>query len=401
MKKTKILFVISNINIGGPQKSLLALLDRIDYNLFDVSVLVMYPEGDLKSFYNKEVKFIEPPRIVTAATIPSRNTKEYLKVFLKEKRFDMFLGALKAIFNNVALKKIMNQERQKFWKKFGRTIPKLENTFDMAFGILGLSTYYIVDCVESEKKYHWIRSDTRILNRDIEIDSLYYSKLDGSLSVSKECGDIFVHIYPFMKDRVKVFHNYIPVSFYNKLDYDRKLIGSYQGYYKIISVMRLDPLKGIEMAIEACSILISKGYRIKWFVLGDGKHRSEVEKIIKANNLQESFILLGFQLNTLSLINEADIFVHPSRTEGKSNAVDEAKYAGKPIVVTNYETVGDQITDGVNGLICDMNGEAVAKSVERLILDETLRSKLSDACRGYEDGIKDISGFLNSLTSVY
>ncbi|WP_085990889.1 glycosyltransferase [Oceanobacillus senegalensis] len=397
MKKIKLLFIISNINIGGPQKSLLALLDKLDYNLFDVSIYVLKPGGRLKKYYNKKVKFLETDELVTAATLPSENTISYLKTFIKKRKFKMFIGALRALLNHILLRKNMNQERQKFWEKNADAIPRLNDYYDLAFGILGLSTYFMLDAVEANQKFHWIRSDTRILNRDTKIDASYYKKLDGALSVSKECAEIFIEMYPFMKERIEVFYNYIPESFYKRLDYDETLMKTEDNYIKLVTVTRLDPLKGIEMAIESCKYLVDRGFKIKWFILGDGKFRAEIEKMIVEKGIKDSFILLGFQLNTLSFIKDADIFVHPSRTEGKSNAVDEAKFVGKPIVVTNYDTVAEQIEHGVTGLICSMSGEEIANSIEKIINNNDLRENLMKNCKYHRDGTTDASKFLVDL----
>ncbi|MGM0830639.1 MAG: glycosyltransferase [Bacillota bacterium] len=397
MKKIKLLFVISNINIGGPQKSLLALLDKIDYNLFDVSVYVMKPGGVLKEYFNENVHFLKAEDLVTATMIPSNNTVSYLKTFVEKGKLKMLLGALKVLFNHLVLRKNMNQERQKFWEKNKGTIPKLNGSYDLAFGILGLSTYFVVDSVDANKKFHWIRSDTRILNRDTKLDANYYKKLDGALSVSSECAEIFGDMYPFLKDKTKVFYNHIPESFYKILNYDKTLMKASNNYTRLITVTRLDPLKGIEMAIEACRLLVDRGFKIKWYILGDGKFRDEIEKMIEDKGIKDSFILLGFQLNTLSFINDADIFVHPSRTEGKSNAVDEAKFVGKPIIVTNYDTVKEQIEDKVTGLICGMNGKEIADAVEKLLNDKNLCSILASNCRNQRDGTEDVTKFFIDL----
>src|SRR5699024_3987335 len=121
-------------------------------------------------------------------------------------------------------------------------------------------------------------------------------------------------------------------------------------------------------------------YKIKWFFLGDGKFRREVEHLIEKNGLQEQFVLLGFQMNTLSFIKDAYIVVHPSRTEGKSNAVDEAKFIDKPIVVTRYDTVKEQITDGTTGVISELDGLDLAKKIEEVINDKNLQNFLLKNC---------------------
>ncbi|MEK0089852.1 glycosyltransferase [Tetragenococcus halophilus] len=391
MEKKKLLFVISNLNIGGPQKSLLALLDNIDYDIFDVDVCVLRPDGELASFFNKNVNFIDVSELLTAATLPSENIVYWLKVLLKQGQYRMFSDAIISIARHIFLKRNMNQERQKFWRKHANQLPKFSKEYDLSFGILGLSTYVIVDLVSSMKKFHWVRSDVRILNRNTEIDGEYYNFLTGALAVSKKCGEIFENMYPHMRNKTKVFYNYIPEKFYNNISFDSSLIEKNNDETTILTVTRLDPLKGIELAIEACRILVDDGINIKWYVLGNGKYRKKVEELIKEKGLQNKFILLGFQLNTLEFIKNVDIFVHPSRTEGKSNAVDEAKFVGKPIVVTNYDTVSEQIEDKTTGLIADMTGKSIALALERLIDDKELQLFLAKNCLNSKDASEQVT----------
>lgn len=393
----RLLFILGNINIGGPQKSLLALLDKLDYSRFQADVLVMQPGGELQQYYNPHVRFLDTPEVVTAATIPGKRSLYWLMVLLRHRKFRLFIAAFLAMIRHLLFHINMNQARQRIWRKHGQDLPKLPGSYDIAFCIPGLPTYYVADCVQADKKYNQIISDTRILQRDEAIDALYYRKMDGFLSVSTECADIFADIYPFTKGHIQVLYNYIPVGFYERMECDLSIIKDRKARYKIMTICRLDPLKGIEMAIEACRILLDRGYDICWFVLGNGSFRTEIESMLKEKQIEDRFILTGFQLNTLKFLQEADLYVHPSRTEGKSNAVDEAKYAGKPIVLTNYSTAGEVISDHMNGIICDMSGEAIADAVQEMIQNPELAACFGDRCRGHEDGIPNLNDFFEAL----
>src|SRR5699024_5546849 len=144
--------------------------------------------------------------LVYAATLPRKEIFKSLGIFLKNGKFSMFIDALLSVLKHLFLKKNMNQERQIFWMKHNKEIPKISIEYDLAFGILGLSTYFIVDLVTAQKKYHWIRSDIRVLNRNEQIDANYYKSIEGSLSVSNECSEIFIKTYPFMENKVKVLY---------------------------------------------------------------------------------------------------------------------------------------------------------------------------------------------------
>lgn len=69
----------------------------------------------------------------------------------------------------------------------------------------------------------------------------------------------------------------------------------------------------------------------------------------------------------------ATVIVHPSKFEGRSIALDEAKLLCKPVVVTNFSTVMDQFTDRQNASICQMNPESIANAIEELLLNNALQ----------------------------
>lgn len=397
MPRKRVLFVLSELGIGGPQKSFLALLDRIDFERLEVFVYVMQPGGPLAPYLNGRAVMLPANPIVEAMTVPSHHTLKALSTLMKNRRFRMAISVMGAIVRHVVTGNVMNQERQLLWQRFAPDMPRIPGKYDLAFGIQGLASYFVVDCVDARVRFHWIRSDTRILRRREDIDAQYYRKMQGALSVSRSSAAIFESIYPFMRNRVKVLHNHLPLHLYDEVGADTSTMFAPEGHLKLLTVCRLDPLKGLDLAIEACELLIRSGIKVKWFVLGDGVLESKVRRTIRSRGLDDHFILLGFQLNTLAFIRLCDVFVHPSRTEGKSNVVDEAKFAGKPIVVTRYETVGDQIVDGVNGLVCDMSAEGVARAIERLVNDPQLAERLSSRCKGQEDAIADVTGFLEEL----
>ena len=106
-----------------------------------------------------------------------------------------------------------------------------------------------------------------------------------------------------------------------------------------------------------------------------------IRNLIKENNLEDSFILLGKKINPYPYINVADIYVQPSRYEGKAVTVGEAQILGKPVVITNYTTAKSQVRDNVDGYICGLSVEGIANGIEELYKDKNLRIKLSENCK--------------------
>ncbi|MBF0950310.1 MAG: glycosyltransferase, partial [Alloprevotella tannerae] len=130
--------------------------------------------------------------------------------------------------------------------------------------------------------------------------------------------------------------------------------------------------KGIDLAIEAASQLKKKQIDFKWFFLGK-IIESDWLSLIEKEGLSDNFVFLGVRPNPYPYLKTVDIYVHPSRFEGKSIALDEAKILCKPIVATNFSTVNDQFEDRVNASICEMNGDALADAIIELAANKELR----------------------------
>ena len=163
----------------------------------------------------------------------------------------------------------------------------------------------------------------------------------------------------------------------------------------LITLGRLEIVKGIDLAIRACKILTEKGVPVVWHVFGDGSKRDMLTGLIDELQLRDSFILEGSVPNPLPYLKAAEIFVQPSRQEGKSIALDEAKILGKAIVVTNYASVSDQITDRETGLITGMEPEQIAGGILELLSDSELRRRLATNCLQLE------STHGNTIKKVY
>ncbi len=253
----------------------------------------------------------------------------------------------------------------------------INKKYDVAIGYLEKTPiYFCVDKVNAKKKIGFIHNDYDKLGMDPEIDQKYFDKLGNIVTVSEECASVLKQRFPVYKDKVEVMYNIVSPKVINKMSSNHLNI-KYRGV-NLVSLGRLHQQKGFELAIEACKNLIDSGYKIKWHVIGEGEERTKLEKLIKANRLEENFILLGLKENPYPYIKNADIYVHPSRFEGKSIAIDEAKILNKPIVVTNFTTVKDQIKDQETGLIVDMTSSSIAEGIKRLLDDDHLRGKLTN-----------------------
>lgn len=116
---------------------------------------------------------------------------------------------------------------------------------------------------------------------------------------------------------------------------------------------------------------------IKWYIIGYGGGEELIRQKIREAGMEDHVIILGKRSNPYPYIKACDIYVQPSRYEGKSVTVREAQMLCKPIVVTNYPTASSQIRNGVDGVIVPMDNEGCAKGLAQVILDAPLRQRLS------------------------
>ena len=80
-------------------------------------------------------------------------------------------------------------------------------------------------------------------------------------------------------------------------------------------------------------------------------------------------------------MKDCDVYVQPSRYEGKAVTVTEAQILGKPVVITNYPTAKSQVEDGINGYICGLEPKEIADGVEYVYNNISLRKELINNCK--------------------
>lgn len=372
--KKKILFVINNLNCGGAEKAIISLLETINYSEYDIDLLLFKQEGIFMSKIPKEVNLLSEPEYYKYFDM---SVKKAIVELIKKRRFDVVLARLLSIyvFKTEKSKTVLEQ---RVWKYLSKGIGKLDIEYDVAIGYLEKNpVYFCVDKVKAKRKIGWIHNDYEKLGMNKEIDDKYFSKLDYIFTVSEECLNVLKRIFPQYKYKFKLMNNIVSVETIKKLSSEKVSDIKFSNEnINIVSVGRLNYQKGFEMAVEACATLKKKGYKINWIIVGEGEERVKLENLIKELNIEKEFKLLGIRENPYPYVKQSDIYVQPSRFEGKSIAIDEAKILSKPIVVTNFSTATDQIISGFNGLICDMNSESLANEIEKIINNDELKNKL-------------------------
>uniref|UniRef100_UPI0039EAB1D2 glycosyltransferase n=1 Tax=Clostridium perfringens TaxID=1502 RepID=UPI0039EAB1D2 len=377
----KLLIGSFDMEVGGVERSLISMLDNFDYDNHEVDLMLYSHTGDFMPLLNNKVNLLKEDRKY------STFRKSIVETF---KQGNILLGSsriLARIFANLKGKINKTNEygvyqMQLMWKYALPFLPKIEKEYDVAISYLW-PHYFIAEKVKAIKKIAWIHTDYSTIETDVNLDLKMWDKFDHIIAVSEECKNAFLKKYPTLNKKIRVIENITSPEFIKKMAEENLEEEIWEeNIFKILSVARLSHAKGIDRAVKALKVLHERGLtNIKWYVVGYGGDEEIIRKLIEENNLQESFILLGKKMNPYKYMKICDLYVQPSRYEGKAVTVGEAQILGKPVMITNYTTAKSQVKEDFDGYICDSTIEGIADGIEKLFGDKALRDKLSCNCK--------------------
>lgn len=369
------------MEVGGVERSLISMLDNFDYDNHEVDLMLYSHTGDFMPLLNNKVNLLKEDRKY------STFRKSIVETF---KQGNILLGSsriLARIFANLKgkINKINEYgvyQMQLMWKYALPFLPKIEKEYDVAISYLW-PHYFIAEKVKAIKKIAWIHTDYSTIETDVNLDLKMWDKFDHIIAVSEECKNAFLKKYPTLNKKIRVIENITSPEFIKKMAEENLEEEIWEeNIFKILSVARLSHAKGIDRAVKALKVLHERGLtNIKWYVVGYGGDEEIIRKLIEENNLQESFILLGKKVNPYPYMKRCDLYVQPSRYEGKAVTVGEAQILGKPVMITNYTTAKSQVKEDFDGYICDSTIEGITDGIEKLFGDKALRDKLAYNCK--------------------
>lgn len=377
----KVLISSFDMEVGGVERSLVSLLSNFDYFDNEVDLMLYRHTGDFMNLLSDKHKLL--PEVKEYAMY-----RKSIKETFDDKLYVLAITRILANVNSKILGKIKNIEEvgyiqmQLMWKYALPFLPILDKEYDVAISYLW-PHYFISEKVKAKRKIAWIHTDYSTIETDIDMDLKMWNKFDYIMAVSEECKNAFLKKYPKLKDKVKVMENITSPEFIRKMtEEDIEEDIKKDDSFKLVSVARLSHAKGIDNAVKALKLLHDRGLtNIKWYVVGYGGDEGMIRKIIKENNLEDSFILLGKKINPYPYMKAGDIYVQPSRYEGKAVTVTEAQILNKPVLITNYPTAKSQVRDKYDGLICELSVEGIANAIEDLFNNKHKLKLLEDNCK--------------------
>lgn len=379
----KILIVMTSLYNGGAEKSLVNLLNEMKPDKYQIDLLLFKRSGMFLQQVPSWVNVLETPESLKYLYTPEILLKKSVS-----KTICRYIGTVvsKVFTNNLRAAKGMR------WKYFySNQIDKLQEHYDVALAyISGEILYYVSEKVDADKKIVWVHNDYREAQHPKKYDLPHLKKMDNIVSISQRCVDILKEEFPELSQKVLMIPNITSsIVVHNRAgefyptEYDKKK-------FKILSIGRLFSQKGFDIAIDAAKLLKDRGMKFCWYIVGEGEEREMLEKQIKENHVQEFVKLLGSKENPYPYIKNCDLFAQTSRYEGKSVVLDEAKILAKPILVTDYPTVADQIEKNIEGHIVDLNAKSIADGIETLMKDSHMMNLFNENLSKREYGNQEI-----------
>lgn len=369
-----------DMEVGGVERSLISMLNNFNYKNYNVDLMLYSHTGDFMNLLPKQPNLLEENKKYKTFRM------SIAQIF---KSGNLCIG-LSRVLARLKAKSYNNKENgyiqmQYMWKYKLPFLPHTKKEYDVAISYLW-PHYFIADKVKAKIKIAWIHTDFSTIETDIYMDIKMWNKFDQIVAVSQECKNAFIKKYPILKDKVLVIENITSPEFVKTLS-NEKIYNQIikDDRFKILSVARLSHAKGIDNAVRAMKILKDRGYdNIAWYVVGYGGDENMIKDLISKNKLEDRFILLGKKTNPYPYMKACDLYVQPSRYEGKAVTVTEAQVLGKPVMITNYATANSQVKDGIDGYICDLSVEGIVDGIEKLYKDSELRNKLANNCNNID-----------------
>lgn len=366
---------INGLKCGGAEKSLISFLNEIPDEFIAekqlrVDLLVI---NDREIFFNNIPKWVNQIHLSGAEEGLIETGKGIFSTGLSVSTLVKILAKIRMRLLNDRYEDVV-QHVWKAWKPF---VKKREKKYDLAISYVdGFSNYYVVDKVYADRKILWVHNEYDKLSYNENYDRKYFAAADRIITISDSCVKSLKTYFPEFANNIYMIPNlsspkiiafqaneFYPDEF--KLD-----------KVNILSVGRLSEQKGFDLAIDSAKIIKEHGIDFVWIILGEGELRESLQNQIDENGLADYVMLLGTRSNPYPYMKNCNVFIQPSRYEGKSIVLDEVKILERPIVVTDYETVNDSITNGINGIIASFDAKELANAIINVVTNQELQNKL-------------------------
>lgn len=379
--KRKKIFIFSHfMEIGGAEKALLGLLEKIDLQQYEVDLFLLRHEGELMKCIPNGINILPEKE---QYTMLARPISEVIKKGHWLIAIARMIGKYAAILYDLVHKydaksEVAIEYSHKYTRFFMPKICK-KKEYDLAISFL-TPHYFVSEKVEARKKIAWIHTDYSSIQIDLKSEYKMWKKYDNIISISDMCTNAFVDIFPGLTDKIVLVENLIPLNTIKKQSENSVEVmpEKEDGEIALLSIGRFCEAKNFDNIPDICRRLRKCGCNVKWYIIGFGAGEKLIRKKIADSGMVQWVVLLGKKENPYPYIKWCDWYIQPSRFEGKAVTVQEAQILNKPVIITDYATSKSQIRNGIDGIIVPMDNSTCASSIAKVIQDGELKQFLVD-----------------------
>ena len=330
----KILYYYSQLNIGGAERSTVRLLNKMAEKGHDVTLLLRWDGGMLEGELNPNVKRIH---------LKKAGGKSINKV-------------------NQIIQTLLSRIRERRLKK---------EEYDVVIsGLFGYNPKILFEKLRAKQYYQLLRNDvekTGSYGETALYMEKYGEKFDAYIGVSKYTTQSFCNCYPQHADKACTIYNVLPEV--PQVFSETPPMMAQTDKLKILTVCRLaDKAKGLFRMVRVCKALYEEfGDAFRWYIVGDGPDRRELERQIDEANLSSVLVLCGATNNPFTYYQEADLVAVLSYYEGLCGVVNEAKMMQKPVIATQFSGIDEQLRDGYNGFIVENEEDCILQKMRTIL----------------------------------
>lgn len=383
MTKTKMLVVGITMNCAGTEKSFLSFLSALDFERFDVTLLLAKREGLLMDQLPPQVKVVVMEKYGDMFLLSGRNAAKTLTdCFVKENPLTLF--EIFPYFVGSALTRGARRASiaTKMWLHFMKKMPEIKEEYDVAVAYWGDRTmFYMCDKVKAKKKIAWLHFDYANPPRDDDIYRVYFEKCDKVVTVSKPIDESLKAHLPDIAPRCVMMENITnPKQIWDLALRGDTFPDTHFTGKRILTIGRIGEQKGLDLVVPVLKRLREENYDVRWYVLGDGdaEYKTKLSEMLLDAGVADMMLFLGTTTNPYSYLRDCDIYAQPSRHEGKPISVEEAKIMYKPILATKYLSAPEQLEGGDLGVLCDISSDGIYNGIKQLLDSPKLCDRLTE-----------------------
>lgn len=331
----KILFLIHDLSVGGAEKVLVNLVNNMDKEKFDITVMTLFDVGVNKQFLSPYIK--------------------YSTCFTK------------MIRGNSHLMKLLPPQQLHKWL--------IKEHYDVEVAYLeGPCARIISGCPHGDTKLvSWIHIEQKtqkrvaVAFRTKEEAALCYNRFHQIIAVSQAVANDFMSLLP-IKGPVSVLYNTNETEQILLLSNEETEIVFRKDRVNLVGVGKLLPKKGFDRILRIQKKLIDEGYSIHLYILGVGPMKEELEKYVEENKLKKYVTFLGYQTNPYKYVAKCDLFVCASYAEGFSTAATEALIVGTPVCTVEVSGMKEMLGENNEyGVVTENDEESLYQGIKELI----------------------------------